>query len=147
MSFRNSIMQCHSNYNRANANTPSRFRAWRFMPVLAFCVSAAAESPPITQEDDGRLNELAECAAYFFIAARADAVTEFETHFQTGEFAFNLLIASVGQDEARVRYDEGHNRVVQKMDGQWAKFEQTRDHYRQRCGRLAEAARDASNPD
>lgn len=89
------------------------------------------------QEDLGL--HAASCSAYFFSAANAKGVAEYETLYGSGEYTFNLAVSAVGNEIALERFNVSSENVNRLMQKRWSDFYKVDDHYAEQCAALKDA--------
>lgn len=85
----------------------------------------------------------ADCSAYFFMAANANAMDEFNNYYTAGEYAFNQTIRLVGKAGALERFNAASTKINELIERRWVDFAKADDRYGVIC---ADILRDASDP-
>lgn len=89
------------------------------------------------QEDLGR--HAASCSAYFFSAANAKGVAEYETLYGSGEYTFNLSVSAIGNAAALKTFNAASEEINRLMQKRWSDFYKVDDHYGEQCAALRQA--------
>ena len=96
-------------------------------------VASATQSTSETQE---LTKHASSCAAYFFSAARAKEMTEYETLYDAGEYAFNLAVAAVDEATALQHFNLASTHINQVMQKRWTDFYKVEEQYATKCEKL-----------
>lgn len=99
-----------------------------YLPILA----QAGE-----QEDLGM--HAASCSAYFFSAANAKGVADYETLYGSGEYTFNLAVSAVGNEAALEKFNVSSENVNRLMQKRWSDFYKVDEYYAEQCAALKDA--------
>ena len=124
---------------RVRAARPAAIsRAWSGVALIAAVLACAHAAPT---ED---ANTYATCSAYFFMAANANSMGEFDAFYRSGEFAYNHAVRLVGEEQTLERFNAASTELNELIDRQWNRFELADARYGVVC---ADIYRDALNPD
>jgi len=118
----------------ARTLTPSRL-------VLLLVVMAADVA--LAERHEEELRRYADCSAYFFMAANAKGMREFDQYYRSGEFAYNRAVRAVGKREALADFNAASKTINDLIDRQWNRFNLADDRYAVRC---ADIFREANTP-
>ena len=85
-----------------------------------------------------------QCSAYFFMAANAKSINEFDRYYSAGEFVYNGAVELVGEQSALAKFNDASGEINELIDRNWLNFGKADDRYGVVC---ADLLRDATNPD
>lgn len=77
--------------------------------------------------------DFAECAAYFFNAAKAKPMSEYETLYGTAEDAFNRAKRSLGSEGAERLMADASSQISAIMGGDWLNFDRVETRFGGHC--------------
>jgi len=100
--------------------------------LLAAALAVHAEPPSYT-----------ECAAYFFMAANAKGMDEFDDYYRSGEFAYNHAVRLAGAPEALAQFNRASQSINELIERNWNYFERADERYGVLC---ADLYREANRP-
>ena len=100
--------------------------------LLAVALAVYAEPPSYT-----------ECAAYFFMAANAKGMGEFDDYYRSGEFAYNHAVRLSGAPEALEQFNRASQSINELIERNWNYFERADERYGVLC---ADLYREATRP-
>ena len=106
--------------------------------AIIFALSVSATEP--SQQERALIEHAASCAAYFFSAARAKEMTEYESLYGAGEYAFNLAVAAGTEADALQYFNRASTHINQVMQKRWADFYKVDEHYAPKCEKLRHAS-------
>lgn len=112
--------------------------------IPMFFVITVASATPSTNETQELTKHASSCAAYFFSAARAKEMTEYETLYNAGEYAFNLAVTAVDEVTALQQFNLASTHINQVMQKRWTDFYKVEEQYETKCEKLLAASRQAS---
>jgi hypothetical protein len=112
----------------------------RTVQGACFAICALASAAPGADEADKYL----ECSAYFFMAANAKAMAEFNDYYTAGEYAYNRAVRAVGESHALERFNAASSGINELIGRNWIEFKKADDQYGVVC---ADILRDATTPD
>ncbi len=104
--------------------------------LLAIAPTGYARTPP----DD------AECAAYFFMAANAKDMGEFDDYYRAGEFAYNRVVHVAGAAAAIEQFNHASQSINELIERNWNYFERADERYSVLCADLYRAANRPTMP-
>ena len=110
------------------------------MPAICFALYAGvlfAWEPAVP-------DHYVDCSAYFFMAANAKAMGEFDNYYTAGEYAFNQAVRMMGEPEALERFNVASLEINELIGRRWGAFKKADDRYGVVC---ADILRDSSDPD
>ncbi len=115
--------------------------------IVRACAAAAAvfalhAGSPARAEADA--SAYADCSAYFFMAANANPMGEFDGYYTSGEYAYNRAVQLVGERDALARFNVASGEINTLIDRDWTAFNLAEDRYGVIC---ADIFREATNPD
>ncbi len=115
---------------------------------LAVCCSLAiivahwpgiAGAQPVG-ESDARARELAQCAAYFFNAAKAKPMAEYDTLYSAGEQAFNRAARVLGRETVDRLMGDAAAEITATMGNDWLNFARVDARFDRHCNELLDIA-------
>ena len=109
--------------------------------VMVLCDSFATET---SADKDVLSRHAASCAAYFFSAARAKEMTEYEMLYGAGEYAFNLAVASSNEAEALEHFNKASTHINHVMQKRWSDFYKVDEQYALKCEKVLAASKQVS---
>ena len=112
----------------------------RLIKGMGLAICAAAAAAPEAIESDQYL----ECSAYFFMAANAKAMAQFNDYYTAGEYAYNRAVRSFGESNALERFNAASSGINELIGRNWTEFKKADDQYGVVC---ADILRDATTPD
>ena len=86
----------------------------------------------------------ADCAAYFFMAANAKGMGEFDGYYRSGEFAYNRAVQLAGEAGALEQFGRASQSVNELIERNWNLFERADERYGVVC---ADLYREATAPE
>jgi hypothetical protein len=107
---------------------------------VCFAICTAAAAAPEANEAD----KYVDCSAYFFMAANAKAMGEFDRYYSAGEYAYNQATRLVGKSRALERFNAASSGINELIGRNWTEFGKADDQYGVVC---ADIMRDATTPD
>lgn len=81
-------------------------------------------------------NHAARCAAYFFSAANAKGVAEYEKFYQAGEYAFNISVAALDNEAALQAFGSASKEINTLMQRRWSDFYKVEREFEPKCKKL-----------
>lgn len=123
----------HAVHGVAAAGRSALLRGVISAGLLAVAAAGYARTPPGD----------AECAAYFFMAANAKGMGEFDDYYRSGEFAYNRAVQITGAAEALERFNRASQSINELIDRNWNYFERADERYGVLC---ADLYREATRP-
>lgn len=84
------------------------------------------------------------CSAYFFMAANAREMGEFDAYYTAGEYAYNLAVGMVGDVVALEKFNASSTEISELIERNWQEFHRADERYGVVC---ADLKRSAHNPD
>ena len=113
--------------------------------VLLFCfLSSGLGANQEVNENQKIAKHAASCAAYYFAAARARGMSEYETLYDAGEYAFNSAVTAVEEASALEHFNNASTHINHVMQKRWVDFYKVDDQYAEKCKKLLSASRQAS---
>lgn len=85
-----------------------------------------------------------DCSAYFFMAANAKGMAEFNTYYAAGEYGYNTGVREVGEAAALARFNLATNDINELIERKWLDFGKADEKYGVIC---ADILREANKPD
>lgn len=101
--------------------------------LLAVAAAGYARTPPGD----------AECAAYFFMAANAKSMGEFDDYYRAGEFAYNRAVELTDATGALEQFNRASQSINELIERNWNYFERADERYGVLC---ADRYREANRP-
>ena len=101
---------------------------WTILALLPFFAQAGE------QEQLGA--HAASCSAYFFSAANAKGVADYESLYGSGEYTVNLAVSAIGNDAALKQFNVSSENINRLMQKRWSDFYKVDEHYREQCAAL-----------
>ena len=112
--------------------------------VLLFCfLSSGLGANQAVNENQKIAKHAASCAAYYFAAARARGMSEYETLYDAGEYAFNIAVTAVEEASALEYFNNASTHINHVMQKRWVDFYKVDEQYAAKCERLLSASRQA----
>ncbi|MGR9090913.1 MAG: hypothetical protein ACU85U_10075 [Gammaproteobacteria bacterium] len=102
--------------------------------LLAAAVAVHAQAPP----------RYSDCAAYFFMAANAKGMGEFDRYYRSGEFAYNHAVQLAGERAALEQFNHASLLINELIERNWNLFERADERYGVVC---ADLYREATGPE
>lgn len=91
-------------------------------------------------DDEQELGEhAASCSAYFFSAANAKGVADYEVNYGSGEYTFNIAVSAIGNQAALGHFNSSSERINQLMQKRWSDFYKVDEQYTEQCHALKQA--------
>lgn len=112
------------------------------MTVVVVCFAITVRVTPAWEA--GVPDRYVDCSAYFFMAANAKAIEEFNVYYTAGEYAFNQAVRTMGEPDALERFNAVSLEINELIERRWVAFKKADDRYGVVC---ADILRDASDPD
>ena len=84
------------------------------------------------------------CSAYFFMAANAKSMDEFNDYYAGGEYAYNDAVKLIGETAALEKFNAATSEINELIDRKWIDFDKADERYGVIC---ADVLREANNPD
>lgn len=94
--------------------------------LLIVAAATPAQTPPAD----------AECAAYFFMAANANGMGEFDDYYRSGEFAYNRAVRVAGASAALEQFNRASQSINELIERNWNYFERADERYGVLCADL-----------
>ena len=82
----------------------------------------------------------ASCAAYFYSAAYANGVSQYESFYGAGEYSFNLAVTATDEGQALASFNQASKEINQLMGKSWTDFHKVTEHYEPKCEKLMRAS-------
>lgn len=101
--------------------------------LLAVAAAGYARTPPSN----------AECAAFFFMAANAKSMGEFDDYYRAGEFAYNRAVERAGATGALEQFNQASQSINELIERNWNYFARADERYGVLC---ADLYREATRP-
>ena len=98
-------------------------------------VSAEVENKEVTERIGKRA---ARCAAYFFMAANAKGVADFERNYSAGELAYNESVRRIGNDLTLQEFNDASKEMNGIMNRRWVDFTLVEGKYAATCSDISE---------
>ncbi|MEM7467284.1 MAG: hypothetical protein AAF387_10405 [Pseudomonadota bacterium] len=95
-----------------------------------------ANNHPNQSEERVVAQHAASCAAYFFSAANAKGVAEYERYYGAGEYSFNLAVSLIGESVSLSDFNVASKNINQLMERRWSEFHKVDSEYSDRCHKL-----------
>ena len=95
-------------------------------------------------EDNTVADQYVDCSAYFFMAANAKGLAEFNKYYAGGEFSYNAGVRAVGSAAALDQFNVATANISELIGRKWLEFGKADDKYGVVC---ADFLRDANKPD
>ncbi|MGR8948737.1 MAG: hypothetical protein ACU84Q_11860 [Gammaproteobacteria bacterium] len=117
-----------------------RFPLWaRFLTVGS--IIATGQAQDLSSEDAQALAEhAASCSAYFYSAAHANGVSQYETFYGAGEYSFNLAVSTTNEAQALESFNRASKRINQLMQKRWSEFHKVEEQFGKKCAKLVSAS-------
>lgn len=108
--------------------------------VTMFCACV-----PLVCASTETVERYAACSAYFFMAANAKGMDEFDPYYRSGEFAYNRVVELVGSGQALENFNRASTAINELIEREWQQFERADNRYGVICADIYRAAT-ASDP-
>ena len=82
----------------------------------------------------------ASCAAYFYSAAYANGVSQYESFYGAGEYSFNLAVTAADEGQALASFNQASKEINQLMGKSWADFHKVEEYFGPKCDKLMRAS-------
>ncbi len=102
--------------------------------LLAAAAIVYAQTPP----------PYTDCAAYFFMAANAKGIGEFDRYYRSGEFAYNRAVKDAGAAQALEQFNFASEALNELIERNWNLFDRADKRYGVIC---ADLYREANRPE
>ncbi len=109
--------------------------------MLLACLSLGALQ---VSASDETAEQHVDCSAYFFMAANAKGMAEFNAYYAAGEYGYNTGVREVGEAAALARFNLTTNAITELIGRKWIDFQKADDKYGVVC---ADILREANKPD
>ena len=113
----------------------------KFTLVVTMIMSCDAFTLETSSEKDVLSKHAASCAAYFFSAARAKEMTEYEVLYGAGEYAFNLAVVSSNEAAALEHFNNASTHINHVMQKRWSDFYKVDEQYASKCEKVLAASK------
>lgn len=110
-----------------------------FAVRLTFVIAATANAQEVDVAE-----HFTGCSAYFFMAANAKPMGDFNNYYSAGEYALNHAVGLVGEQNALDRFNAASAEINELIERRWIDFEKADEQYAVIC---ADILRDATDPD
>ena len=107
-------------------------------------LTTALGGVPALSKELGAAESAVRCSAYFFMAANANSMQEFDRYYSAGEYAYNGAVKLVGEETALSKFNDATGEINTLIDRDWLNFDEAENRYSVIC---ADLLRDANNPD
>ena len=124
--------------------TNSSFRHL-LVALSAIVLAGSAGADEEVSEQQAFAEHAASCAAYYFSAARAKGVREYETLYGAGEYCFNLAVTAADESIALQHFNQASTHINHVMQKRWTDFHKVDEQYALRCEKLFKASQQAGN--
>jgi hypothetical protein len=114
------------------------------LSIVLPMIGLAVYAPAAPTREIETADRYVDCSAYFFMAANAKAMGEFDGYFSAGEYAFNQAVRLIGEPGALEDFNAASTEINDLIGRRWVDFEKADDRYGVVC---ADILRDAADPD
>ena len=112
--------------------------------AFLFCfLSSGVGANQAANENEKIAQHAASCAAYYFAAARARGMSEYETLYDAGEYAFNIAVTAVEEASALEHFNNASTHINHVMQKRWVDFYKVDEQYAEKCEKLLAASQRA----
>ena len=102
--------------------------------ITALWLSVAATVP--AGDSDAQARDLAQCAAYFYNAAKTKPMAEYETLFSAGEQSFNRAAHVLGRDTVERVMGDAAAEMTATIGNDWQNYARVEARFDRRCNAL-----------
>ena len=104
--------------------------------IAALWLVAAASQP--AGDSGAQARELAQCAAYFYNAAKAKPMAEYDALFSAGEQSFNRAARVLGRDTVERVMGDAAAEITATIGNDWLNFARVEARFDRSCNKLLE---------
>ena len=108
--------------------------------LLMITITPSAAGQTATTEEEMIAGHAASCAAYFYSAAYANGVSQYESFYGAGEYSFNLAVTAADETQALASFNQASKEINQLMGKSWADFHKVAEQYGPKCDKLMRAS-------
>ena len=104
------------------------------------CIALISSPLLVEAADEQELGaHAASCSAYFFSAANAKGVADYEVNYGGGEYTFNIAVSAIGNQAALEHFNGSSERINDLMQKRWSDFYKVDEEYADQCSALKQA--------